>query len=67
MKSGSDEHFSSRKFILAMSFTVVGSIALLAGKLGGGEFIGMAGVVLGLYGSANVADRAVRNGFTTTG
>lgn len=59
-----DEHFSSRKFILAMIFTIVGSLALLAGKLGGGEFIGMAGVVLALYGGANVADRAVRNGFS---
>lgn len=44
----------SRKFILALVFTITGVAAMFTGKLGGGEFIGLAATVLGLYGGANV-------------
>lgn len=44
----------SRKFILALVFTIAGVAAMFTGKLGGGEFIGLAATVLGLYGGANV-------------
>jgi hypothetical protein len=46
--------FKSRKFILALLFTFAGIGAMVTGKLGGGEFIGLAATVLGLYGGANV-------------
>jgi hypothetical protein len=48
------EAFKSRKFILAVMFTVAGIAGIFTGKLGGGEFIGLAATVLGLYGGANV-------------
>lgn len=46
--------FKSRKFILALMFTIAGIGAMFTGKFGGGEFIGLAATVLGLYGGANV-------------
>ena len=55
-----DHQFRSRKFILAAVFTMAGVAGLFTGKLGGGEFIGIAATVLGLYGGANVLGK--RNG-----
>ena len=51
-----DSRYRSRKFILAMIYTVSGVAALFLSKIGGGEFIGLAGVVLALYGAANVTE-----------
>ena len=52
-----DDKFRSRKFALAVFFSVSGVMALFLGKISGGEFIGLAGVVLGLYGAANVMEK----------
>ena len=52
-----DHH--SRKFILSAVFTVVGSLALLTGIMGGGEFVALATLVLGVYGASNVAEKHV--------
>jgi len=49
--------YRSRKFALAVAFTTVGTIGLFTDKIGGGEFIGLAGVVLALYGAANVMEK----------
>lgn len=54
-----DAKFRSRKFILAMTFTIVGSIALLIGAIDGGAYTMLAGSVLALYGAANVGYRYV--------
>jgi hypothetical protein len=56
--------FKSKKFVLAVMFTVAGIVAMFAGNLGGGEFIGLAATVLGLYGGADViaGKVAVKNG-----
>jgi len=35
---------------------ITGIAALFSGQMGGGEFIGLAGVILGLYGGANVME-----------
>jgi hypothetical protein len=51
-----DNRFRSRKFLLAVAFTTTGVVGLFADKIGGGEFIGLAGVVLGLYGTASVVE-----------
>lgn len=45
----------SRKFLLAAVSLAVASVALFVGKLAGGEFVAALGVILGLYGGANVA------------
>lgn len=50
-----DTKHRSRKFILAMLSLLSGIVALFAGYLSGGEFLGLVGLVLGLYGAANVA------------
>lgn len=55
-----NERLTSRKFILAMIFTAVGCAGLLAGAMSGSEFIALAGVILGLYGGANVGAEAVK-------
>lgn len=52
-----DEKFRSRKFFLACFFSVVGTFALFFGLMTGSEFIALSGLVLGLYGFANVMDK----------
>ncbi len=47
--------FGSRKFLLAVFAQLVGTIGLFVDKLGGGEYVALTTVVLGLYGAANVA------------
>lgn len=46
----------SRKFILAVFFALTGAVALFTGHLSGAEFIGLTGLVIGLYGGANVME-----------
>ena len=55
-----DDRYRSRKFGLSVAFSAAGMIALFSGQLGGGEFIGLAGTVLGLYAVANVAEQQVQ-------
>lgn len=46
---------SERKFTLACGFSIVGSIGLFTRVLTGQDFIYLTGLVLALYGGANVA------------
>jgi len=48
-----------RKFAIAMLFSISTIVALFTGFLGGGEFITAMGLILGLYGAANVSQRYV--------
>jgi hydrogenase/urease accessory protein HupE len=45
--------FLSRRWSLAVVYTIVSSIALFTGHLSGSEFVTLAGVVLALYNAAN--------------
>jgi len=54
-----DNKFRSRKFMVAIFFTLSGTVGLFMDKLGGGEYIALATTVLTLYGLANVADKKV--------
>ena len=49
-----DEKFRSRKFLLALMSLITGIGALFSSLFTGSEFIALVGVVLGLYGGANV-------------
>lgn len=49
--------YRSRKFLLAAFFTGTGMIALFTGHLTGGEWISLAGLIVGLYGASDVADQ----------
>lgn len=51
------DDYVSRKFLLTFCVLTVGSIALLVGKMGGGEYVALATLVLGVYGTANVAEK----------
>ena len=46
-----------RKFIIAFAFWASGTALCAFGKLSGAEFVTLAGLVAGLYGTANVAAR----------
>jgi hypothetical protein len=46
-----------RKYSLALLALIVGSIALLLGKIDGGAYNVLVGAVLSLYGTANVFDK----------
>ena len=50
---------SDRKYFLAIFFSVVSTLGLFFGKITGGEFVTLAGVILGLYGAANVATKSI--------
>jgi len=54
------DRYTSRKFLLACVFTGAAIMGLMAGKLSGGEFVMLAGTVLGLYGAADVAQDKFR-------
>lgn len=56
------EDYASRKFVLTACIIAVGSVALLIGKMGGGEYVALATLVLGVYGTANVAEKKVTGG-----
>lgn len=49
--------YSCRRFILAVFFSIVSSCALFAGFIGGSEFCSLAGLVLGIYGAADVTHK----------
>jgi len=53
--------FRSRKFILAVMFTVTGCIGVLTGKVTGEHFYWLAAMVMGAYGFANVAAKKVEH------
>lgn len=55
-----DEKYRSRKFLLAVFFAVTGTLALFVGKIDGAVWVSMVGLVLGLYGAANVAYERVK-------
>ncbi len=53
--------YLSRKFLIAGAFTVTGCVAFLFfdGKLTGGEFISLVGIVLGAFTAGDVALNAI--------
>lgn len=57
-----DDGMKSRKFLLSVFFSVVGSVALFMGKLSGGEFLALLGTVQGIYVAGNVAQRKIEAG-----
>lgn len=55
--------YLSRKFILAMLFTLAGCLGLFVkGVLDGGQFVALAGIVLGSFTAGDVAMNAIRKG-----
>lgn len=54
-----DQIFRNRKYSLAVLFSLTSVVGLFTGALSGGEFLGAAGLILGLYGGANVMERKV--------
>jgi len=51
--------YKSRKLWLASFFSCVGTVALFTDKLNGNEFVMLSGLILGLYGAANVMSKKV--------
>jgi len=52
--------YLGRKFILAMLFTIAGCLALfLTDKVSGGEFVTLAGLILGSFTAGDVAMNAI--------
>ena len=51
--------YTSRKFMFAVFFTLTGSAALMIDKMTGGEWVMLAGLVIGLYAAGSVAEKAV--------
>jgi len=51
--------FISRKFLIAISFTLTASTALFMGLLSGTEFAAIVGVVLGAFTAGDVALNAI--------
>lgn len=49
------ERYTSRKFGLAVAFTVATIAGLFLDKLDGGTFVASASLILGLYAAADVA------------
>lgn len=56
------EDYASRKFLLTVTFTVAGTVALFAGKMDGATYVALATLVLGVYGASNVAEKHVAKG-----
>lgn len=52
-----DSRYRSRKFILAASWTALGTLALFYGKISGTDYVLLGGAVLGLYGYANAKSK----------
>ena len=62
--------YFSRKFVLALLFTLAGCIALfLTDKVTGGEFVTLCGLVLGSFTAGDVALNAIhkKNGNDSAG
>jgi len=57
---GVDDGLRSRKFMLACFFAVVSSAGLFFDKLGGGEFVAVVTLVLGIYSAGNVGHHYVQ-------
>lgn len=53
----SNSTYRSRKFILASFFAMTGVAALFFDKVGGGEFVALVTVILGLYAAASVVEK----------
>jgi hypothetical protein len=52
--------FLSRKFILAFLFTLTGcGVFALTEKLGGGEFIALVGIIMGVFTAGDTALNAI--------
>lgn len=51
--------FRQRKYSLAVAFTLASIAGLFTGHVSEGSFIALAGLIIGLYGAANVGQRAV--------
>ncbi len=49
--------YRERKYVIAQIFTWTTVVGFFLGKLSGGELIGAMGVILALYGAANVATK----------
>ena len=49
--------YTCRRFILAFLFAIVSCGCVIAGIISGGEFCSIAGVVLGIYGGADVINK----------
>lgn len=56
-----DNKYNSRKFVLACFFAASTTVGLYFGHIDAGNYIVAIGLVLGLYGSANVASKKVTN------
>ena len=52
-----DDRFRSRKFALAATSLVCSAVGLFMGMLDGNAWFLSVGVILGLYGAANVAEK----------
>lgn len=52
-----ERKFLSRKFGLAVAYSVAGVVALFTGHISGPEFVALATLVMGAYGMANVAEK----------
>ena len=52
--------YFSRKFVLALLFTIAGCIGLfVTDKIDGGQFVALAGLVLGAFTAGDVALNAI--------
>lgn len=54
-----DNRYSSRKFMLSCFFAASTTVGLYFGHLDGGTYVAAIGMILGLYGSANVMSKKV--------
>ena len=54
---GHKSPYHSRKFLFAAFFSGVGTLALFFGKIDGSQWVTLVGVVLALYGAADVTDK----------
>ncbi len=52
-------HLGGRKFIITLLFWASATGLCAADKIGGGEFVTLAGLLLALFGSSNVAEHVV--------
>jgi len=51
-----------RKFIVAMSSLLLSFIALVAGEINGAEWVTIDGLIVGLYGGAEMGEAFARRG-----
>lgn len=51
-----DAKFRDRRFGLAVTFTLAAMVGLALDKLGGGEFVMLAGTILALYGGVEALE-----------